>query len=147
MALLDRVYEGKIQEVVVWNRDRLCRFGIELVQWLFQKANCKLLVHGQSVEQGGDATCLDHATSSLELADDLLSIITVFVARNNGRRSAQKRRERSKPRESGPPKNKKKKENDASKSTEEPRPKHRKRIKQPVQTDSSVSDSDSETDS
>jgi predicted site-specific integrase-resolvase len=33
--LLDRVYDGPIQEVVVLHKDRLCRYGFELVEFIF----------------------------------------------------------------------------------------------------------------
>ena len=47
-TLLERVYSSEICEVVVMHRDRLCRYGIEFVQWLFNKKQVRLLVHGQS---------------------------------------------------------------------------------------------------
>ena len=82
-ALLERVRRGMVQEIVVSHRDRLCRFAIELVEWLFEKSSCTLVVHG-----GGDPGPEE------ELRDDLLAIVTTFVARNNGLRSANNRRER-----------------------------------------------------
>jgi predicted site-specific integrase-resolvase len=86
--LLDRVYEGSVMEVVVTNKDRLARFGFELIQWLFKKTDTKLLVlHNQEDRQ-------DSRTEEQELAEDLLSIVTVFVAKHNGRRGAENRRKR-----------------------------------------------------
>ncbi len=85
-SLLERVYKGEIQEVVVTHKDRLCRFGYELVEWIFQKAGTKIVVLSHSER----STIND----SQELAEDLLAITTVFVARNNGLRAGQKRRER-----------------------------------------------------
>src|SRR5688572_8548459 len=35
--LLDRVYDGPIQEVVVLHKERLCRYGLELVEFIFKK--------------------------------------------------------------------------------------------------------------
>jgi len=77
-SILESVYIRDIEEVVVLHKDRLCRFGIELVEFIFEKAGCKLLVHNKN----------DHheTTAEQELAEDLLSIVTVFVARNNGKR-------------------------------------------------------------
>lgn len=85
-ALLEHVYAGAVDEVVVAHRDRLCRFGAELLDFIFEKAGTKLVVCDTS----------RRATPSSELADDLLSVATVFVARENGLRSADNRRRRQK---------------------------------------------------
>jgi len=86
-SILESVYIRDISEVVVLHKDRLCRFGIELVEFIFEKAGCKLLVYNKN----------DHheTTAEQELAEDLLSIVTVFVARNNGKRAAIHRKDRS----------------------------------------------------
>ena len=83
-ALLERVYRGRVDEVVVAHNDRLCRFGRELVDFIFGKTGTKLVVC--DVSRRSDPTA--------ELADDLLSIATVFVAKENGRRSADNRKRR-----------------------------------------------------
>jgi putative resolvase len=90
LALLERVYQGDVETVVVRHRDRLCRFGSELILWIFSKTDTKLVVHSKNPESEttADANC------KTELVDDLLSIVTVFVARNNGQRSANNRKER-----------------------------------------------------
>lgn len=73
--LLEQTSIGNVKEVVVAHRDRLCRFGFELVEWFFSKYNVKLVV-------------LDDSKSSpqTELVTDLLSIITVFSCRIHGLR-------------------------------------------------------------
>jgi len=86
-AILDRVLEGLVKEVVVLHKDRLCRFGGELVESIFEKAGTKLVVHSESNSAG-------HTTEQ-ELAEDLLAITTVFVARHNGMRGAANRRRRA----------------------------------------------------
>ncbi|MDD3001526.1 MAG: IS607 family transposase [Candidatus Riflebacteria bacterium] len=75
LNLLDRIMSRDVEEVVVAHRDRLCRFGFELVEWFFTKHNVKLMV-------------LDNSKSSpqQELVTDLLSIITVFSCRIHGLR-------------------------------------------------------------
>jgi predicted site-specific integrase-resolvase len=83
--LLERVYEGAIDEVVVTHKDRLCRYGIELLEWLFTKTGTKLVVRCQDYEE---------SDPSRELADDLLSVCNFFVARNNGRRASDNRKRR-----------------------------------------------------
>jgi putative resolvase len=47
LKLIDEVGEGKVSEVVVFSKDRLCRFGFELVEHIFNKNNTKLVVHEQ----------------------------------------------------------------------------------------------------
>lgn len=99
--LLERVEQGEVARVVVtvseWDlhplrfltsfvrsqhKDRLARFAMELIEWIFRRANVQLVVLGQP----------DHPSAERELADDLLSIVTVFVAKHNGQRSAENRR-------------------------------------------------------
>jgi predicted site-specific integrase-resolvase len=83
--LLERVHQGDIDEIVVTHKDRLCRYGIELLEWLFHKSGTKLVVHCQNYQE---------VDSSRELADGLLSVCNFFVARNNGRRAADNRKRR-----------------------------------------------------
>jgi predicted site-specific integrase-resolvase len=89
-TLLERIHKGQVGEVVVFHKDRLCRFGFELVEWIFTKAGVKLVVLGQDLASRPD----DDAREQQELAEDLLSIVTVFVAKHNGRRSATNRKRR-----------------------------------------------------
>jgi putative resolvase len=88
-TLLELVYEGKVDSVVVTYKDRLCRFGSELIEWLFKKSGTKLVVLDTLSSSG---TSEESGVS--ELAEDLLAITTVFVARNNGNRSAKYRKAR-----------------------------------------------------
>jgi len=73
--LLEQSTLGNVKEVVVAHRDRLCRFGFELIEWIFSKYNVKLVV-------------LDDSKSSpqAELVSDILSILTVFSCRVHGLR-------------------------------------------------------------
>jgi len=84
LTLLERVLEGVVREVVVMYKDRLCRYGVQLLEFVFKKAGTQFVVHGKDEE----------TNDTRELADDLLAITTVFVARHNGRRSAANRRRR-----------------------------------------------------
>jgi putative resolvase len=92
-TLLERVHQRDVEEVVVAHRDRLCRFGIELVEWIFQKAGCKLVVLSDR-DHGIISNADPDGTLAQELSEDLLSIVTVFVAKNNGRRAAANRKRR-----------------------------------------------------
>lgn len=86
LSLLERVSAGTVSEVVVAYRDRLCRFGLELVEWIFSKHGVRLIVHNKMETAPNPTT---------ELADYLLAVANFFVARNNGQRAGQKRRARS----------------------------------------------------
>ena len=104
-SLLELVYKGDVSTVVVTYKDRICRFGFELVDWIFKKASVKLVV------LGADTITED---ASRELSDDLLAITTVFVAKNNGIRAGQLRKLRIvKEREEGSSKEKEVGENDS----------------------------------
>ena len=72
--------------MVVTRKDRLCRFGSELVEWIFEKNGTRLVVLGSDV--------YTNDSEAGELAEDLLAIVTVFVAQHNGLRSAANRRRR-----------------------------------------------------
>jgi predicted site-specific integrase-resolvase len=79
--LLQYVFRGHVKEVVVAHRDRLSRFAFELLSWIFQEHQVKLVV-------------LDEAVSShdAEMASDVLSILQVYACRVNGKRSYQNRK-------------------------------------------------------
>lgn len=85
-SILERSYRGDIEEVVVTCKDRLCRFAFELVEWIFVKHDTKIVVLGSDINVDD--------TESGELAEDLLSIVTIFTARHNGLRSAENRKRR-----------------------------------------------------
>lgn len=84
-AVLERALRGMVAEVVVMHKDRLCRFGFELLEWLLQKSGGKLLVHSAEHDE-----CKSHEQ---ELAEDLLAIVTVFAARSHGKRKYGARKE------------------------------------------------------
>lgn len=75
-TILDSAISGDLFEVVVTHKDRLCRFGFDLIERIITRQNGKILV-------------LDQRTTSPreELCSDLISIITVFSARMYGLRS------------------------------------------------------------
>jgi len=81
ISLLERTAKGTIEEVVVSSRDRLCRFGFELLQWFFSFYGTKLTV----LEQ-------DTSSPDEELAKDLMAIVHVFSCRANGKRRYTKKK-------------------------------------------------------
>ena len=84
IALLDRVLKNEIDQIVVLHKDRLCRFAFELIEWICKKYRTKIIVHNK----------VGNGDTHRELADDLLSVTNYFVAKNNGKRSAENRKGR-----------------------------------------------------
>jgi len=72
-ALLELILSGDVEEIIVAHKDRLCRFGFEMLQSIASKNNCKLLVIND-VDMSSEA----------ELVSDLLSIVHVFSCRIDG---------------------------------------------------------------
>ena len=75
-SIIEMVWQGKVQQVVVAYRDRLCRFAFELFEWMFQTNRTQLLVLNESLESSGNS----------ELAEDLIAIVNIFNCRVNGKR-------------------------------------------------------------
>lgn len=83
--ILAAALDGDLEEVVVMYRDRLCRFALDLVETIFAHTGTRLVVHSNEDRPHSDTE---------ELADDLLSIVNVFVARKNGLRASRNKRRR-----------------------------------------------------
>jgi len=78
-TLLERIMCGDIEEVVIAYKDRLCRFGFELLEQVASKYNTKLVVLNKIELSPED-----------ELVKDLLAIIHVFSCRLYGLRKYSK---------------------------------------------------------
>ena len=66
--LVDMVSKDEVDIVIVENRDRLSRFGFELIEQLFGKHGTKIVVTSN----------LENKTYEKELTDDLISIIHYY---------------------------------------------------------------------
>jgi predicted site-specific integrase-resolvase len=75
--ILDEITHGNVEEIVVANRDRLCRIAWEHFKWLFDRYGVNIVVDCQENKT---------STTEQELAEDLLSIIHVFSSRHYGQR-------------------------------------------------------------
>ncbi len=75
ITLLERVCRREIKEVVVAHKDRLARFGFDLIKWLIEY-------------HGGNIVVLNETAVSpqSELVADILAILTVFSCRMHGLR-------------------------------------------------------------
>jgi predicted site-specific integrase-resolvase len=75
--LIDLIFERKISRLVLTHKDRLLRFGSELIFTLCEICNVEVVIINQGEELSFEQ----------ELAQDVLEIITVFSARLYGSRS------------------------------------------------------------
>jgi putative resolvase len=86
LEILDASLQGTIGELVVAHRDRLSRFGFDLIQTIVNKGGGVLTViddeHQKSTEQ--------------ELAEDLLSIVHIYSCRQMGKRSYKRKDDENK---------------------------------------------------
>jgi putative resolvase len=87
--MVEQICRGEVSRVVVTYKDRLMRFGYEFFKQICKENSCKIMVYSKEFEL---FDVEDEETR--ELQEDLLSIINVFVARRNGKRAGQLRRER-----------------------------------------------------
>ena len=76
-TILESCLQGNIGEVVVAHRDRLCRFGFELIEQMVNKAGGKIKVLEDQTNK----------SSEQELTEALLAIIHVFSCKQMGKRS------------------------------------------------------------
>ena len=79
LAILERLHQGDKLRIVVAYRDRLARFGTELIKTLLERNGGELVVLNQR-----------DLSPEEELTADLLAILTVFGARVNGLRRYRK---------------------------------------------------------
>lgn len=79
--LIDKINNQEISKIVILYKDRLVRFGYELIEYLCFINNVEIEI-------------IDHTETSKEkeLTDDLIQIITVFANRLYGQRSKKTKR-------------------------------------------------------
>ena len=78
LTILEQSNKGLIEEVIIAHRDRLARFSFELIKWLLEKNDCKLLVLNEPV------------SDEEKLTDDILSIIHIFSCKRMGKEKYKK---------------------------------------------------------
>ena len=79
-TILDRLLRGDKLKIIVTCRDRLCRFGFELIEYMVKQNSGEIVVLDQTV----------HCPES-ELTQDLLSILHIFSCRMHGLRKYSKK--------------------------------------------------------
>ena len=75
ISILERLHRGDKLQIVVAHRNRLARFGFELIQWLVEQNGGEVLVLNQP-----------DASPESELTEDLLAILHTFSCRMHGLR-------------------------------------------------------------
>ena len=74
--LIDKVMQGGVDKIVVLYKDRLLRFGYELLEYVCEKYGTEIIVIDNTEK-----------TEQEELVEDLIQIITVFSCRLQGKRA------------------------------------------------------------
>lgn len=74
--LMNRIINGEIDKIVILHKDRLVRFGYELIENLCDKYDTEIEI-------------IDHTekTEEQELVEDLIQIVTVFSCQLQGKRA------------------------------------------------------------
>lgn len=78
-ALLDRVLNNTIKLIVIAHKDRLCRFGFDIISWLCTRQQTEILVLDQK-----------NLSPEREMVEDILAIVHVCARRLYGLRKYKK---------------------------------------------------------
>jgi len=79
--IIDLSINGKIKEVVISYKDRLARFGYELIEWIIKKySHGKIIIINKKEEE----------TPEEEITNDIVQIMNIYVAKMNGKRGHKK---------------------------------------------------------
>lgn len=79
LKIVDEIVVGKIEYLVIAHRDRLVRFGYELIEHLCKKHGCKLVIMN-----------LESLSPEQEMIQDMLAIVHCFSSRLYGLRNYRK---------------------------------------------------------
>ena len=78
--IIDYAIISEIEEIVVVYKDRLTRYGYELIEYLIKKySNGKIIILNNKKKEAKE-----------ELVEDVLQIMNIFVAKINGMRKYKK---------------------------------------------------------
>ena len=74
--LIQRIESGEVEKVVIIYKDRLIRFGFELIEYIAKLNQCSIEIIDNTEK-----------TQEQELVEDMIQIITVFACRLQGKRA------------------------------------------------------------
>jgi len=81
LEIIESGIKGEIEEIVVAYKDRLTRFGYEMIEYVIEKfSNGKIKIENIEEEK----------TPQEEIVKDIMSIMNVYVAKINGLRKYKK---------------------------------------------------------
>jgi predicted site-specific integrase-resolvase len=75
LKLLEMSNKSQVEEIIISSKDRLCRFGFELIEWQLLQNHTKLVVLDKTDK-----------TPEQEFTEDILAILQVFACKWNGKR-------------------------------------------------------------
>ena len=82
LKIIDLAIKGKIEELVIVYKDRLARFGYDLIEHIIKTySNGRIIIMDKQKNEEPEE----------EIVKDVLQIMNVFVAKINGRRKYKKR--------------------------------------------------------
>ena len=81
LELLERINQNEVEKVVVLYKDRLSRFGFELIEYVASLHGCEIEIIDNTQK-----------TEQEELVEDLVQIITVFSCKLQGKRAHKARK-------------------------------------------------------
>ena len=77
IKIIDYALEGNLEQLVIAYKDRLCRIGYDLIEYLLLKySDTEIILDSEKIE-----------TLEEEISNDILQIINVYSAKINGMRS------------------------------------------------------------
>jgi predicted site-specific integrase-resolvase len=79
LTLIERIQRGEIERVLIAHKDRLVRFGFDLLDDLSREHGCEIVVVNQ-----------ESLSPQQEMAEDLLAIVHTFSCRLYGLRKYRK---------------------------------------------------------
>ena len=81
LELIDRINKNEVEKIVVLYKDRLSRFGFELIEYVAALHGCEIEIIDNTQK-----------TEQEELVEDLVQIITVFSCKLQGKRAHKARK-------------------------------------------------------
>ena len=75
--MIDEIIKGNINLVIVENKDRLARFGFELLEMVFRHYGCSIIVINDAIQ---------NKSYEQEMSEDLISIIHYFSMKMHSHR-------------------------------------------------------------
>jgi predicted site-specific integrase-resolvase len=75
LALIDRIQHGEVERLIVAHKDRLVRFGFDLIAHVAEEGGCGIVVVNQP-------SC----SPEPEMVEDMLAIVHTFSCRLHGMR-------------------------------------------------------------